>query len=364
MKVLRVLYELMPSGVEVILRNTYDLWISEGMELEILAIGPTSGPYADELRQVGYTVHHIPLQPFGRFFFAYIKLIRDGEFDAVHIHPEKANFFTAGLARALNRRTLRSIHNVFPFEGALGVERRTQRFLLRAFGVEHMSVGSSVKESEMQYFANPTRRVWNCYDEDRFVSLDEHDRLVRRSQLGIREDQFVIITVGNCSEVKNHEALLRAMSTSSELGTSTQYLHIGSEEKSVGERALAHQLGLGSSVRFLGQIPNVEWYLQVADCFVMPSLYEGLGNAALEAVGCGLPCVLADVQGLRDLQGLIPGIVWIEPTVDGVMQGIGSVMRRSPAENAHNGVAAAQAVRETFSRRQHVTHTVRLYRGQ
>ena len=50
---------------------------------------------------------------------------------------------------------------------------------------------------------------------------------------------------------------------------------------------------MGDEVIFLGVRKNVQDYLFAADCFVMPSLYEGLPVAAIEAQCTGIPCVLS-----------------------------------------------------------------------
>jgi glycosyltransferase involved in cell wall biosynthesis len=60
----------------------------------------------------------------------------------------------------------------------------------------------------------------------------------------------------------------------------------------------ARALGLGDSVTFLGFIAKPEEFLRRIDIFVMPSLFEGLGVAALEAMAAGKPVVASRVGGL------------------------------------------------------------------
>lgn len=55
----------------------------------------------------------------------------------------------------------------------------------------------------------------------------------------------------------------------------------------------AGQLGIDESVEFLGRQEDIVPYLQAADVFVLPSLYEGFGIVAVEAQAAGLPCVLS-----------------------------------------------------------------------
>src|SRR5260370_33256383 len=62
----------------------------------------------------------------------------------------------------------------------------------------------------------------------------------------------------------------------------------------------AKRLGLDDAVRFLGPVDDPLELLRALDIFVMPSLYEGLGVAALEAMACGLPVLASVTGGLRE----------------------------------------------------------------
>ncbi|MBK8027009.1 MAG: glycosyltransferase [Chloroflexi bacterium] len=67
-------------------------------------------------------------------------------------------------------------------------------------------------------------------------------------------------------------------------------------------QAAAH-LGVADKVRFLGAVSDVEQVLQAADLFVFPSHREGMPNALIEAVTCGLPVIASDIDGVRDVVG-------------------------------------------------------------
>lgn len=354
MKVLRVLWELRPSGVEVSLRVTSDLWADRGVDIDILSAGPTPGPYASALSAAGYRLHHIPLEPMSGFARAYIRLLRRRNYDVVHVHPERGNLYTAGMARLAGvPRVVRSIHNVFPFRGVLGAQRRLQRALLRAMGVDHISVSSSVQATERRYFGNPTQLIYNWFDDRRFRPPSQEEREKARARLGVDGDAFVVVSIGNCSRVKNHAALLSALGrVRAELPV--RYVHVGLEEAGHPERALAHATGLDGRADFLGYVDDIAPVLRAADCYVMPSLYEGLGNAALEALGCGVPSILADVEGLRDLKPFIPSVRWVPPTSDAIAGALRATaalqgsrrdeLRRTLTAAAHEHFGAARGV--------------------
>jgi N-acetyl-alpha-D-glucosaminyl L-malate synthase BshA len=65
--------------------------------------------------------------------------------------------------------------------------------------------------------------------------------------------------------------------------------------------SLALELGVGADVLFVGSVPNIADYLSVADVFLLPSLTESFGLAALEAMACEVPVIATRVGGLPEV---------------------------------------------------------------
>ncbi len=115
---------------------------------------------------------------------------------------------------------------------------------------------------------------------------------------------------------------------------------------------LQHQrLGLGESVAFTGGVPREEMlrlYNQ-ADVFVLPSIYEGLPLAILEAMAAGLPTVVTKVSG--NPEAVSHGETgWVVPaeSADALATAMLALVR-DPAERKAMGLAAAQRLQEYFS---------------
>ena len=66
-------------------------------------------------------------------------------------------------------------------------------------------------------------------------------------------------------------------------------------------KVMAKELGIDQGVVFLGHVGEVDALLAACDCFVLPSLSEGMSNALLEAMACGLPCIATDIPGNNSL---------------------------------------------------------------
>jgi glycosyltransferase involved in cell wall biosynthesis len=308
MKVLHVLNELRPSGAESMLRLAAPYWQQAGCELEVLSLGDDVGPYAAALADAGLVIHHIPLRPVAPFLLGYSRLLRRGSYDIVHVHTERANFVLLALARLLaGKNVIRTIHSVFDFHGKLQLERRVQRRILRHAGATHVAVSPSVRGAELRNFGNRTITIPNTYDDQRFRPPTPAERAIARQNFGIGHEEFVAAMVGNCGWVKNHDSVIRALSLP-DMPT-IRVLHAGFDaDVEPRERELAERLGVADRVDFLGFVDEVPGLLHAADCFVMPSHYEGFGVAAAEAMACGLTPLLADVPGLSDFREDVPGI--------------------------------------------------------
>jgi glycosyltransferase involved in cell wall biosynthesis len=86
---------------------------------------------------------------------------------------------------------------------------------------------------------------------------------------------------------------------------------VGQEEEGHPERQMAKDLGIADQVKFVGYSNDVLPLLSAADVYVMPSLYEGFSIAALEAVATGIPAILTDVNGLKDMKS-IDGVYYVQ----------------------------------------------------
>lgn len=362
-RVLHVLADLGRSGAESMLLAARSDFARRGYECDVLATGSTPGPMADAFAASGFTVHHLPFEKTPRFFLRAYRVLRRGRYDVIHLHTERANFwFGVAALVARPRRVLRTIHSVFTFEGRLRRRRGAQRRLLRRAGVVHVACGPAVQRNELQRFGLETALVPSWYDSRTFVPPAVGVREEARTSLGIGDEELVLVTTATCSPVKNHVALLQAMARLPETRRPL-YLHVGIEEPDHPERKAADALGIAERVRFLGPVPDLLPVYAAADVYVMPSLYEGFSVAVLEALGAGLPVLLADVGGLGDLRAHYDGLMYSAPTAEGFAAALEELIVRSHDELRRVSAGYAEITRRHFGIESGVARYVAIYDG-
>lgn len=309
-RVLHLLGELRPSGAELMFKVAYPYFASHAVEAEIVSIGKELGIFARQLSETGYKIHHVPFRASIGFVLNLYRLMKNGHYDAIHLHSEKINFWLGLIALSTGVGVvLRTVHNCFEFKGNLKIRRMLQRRILAWLGLQHVSISPSVSNNELTTFGLKTRLIPNWYDDRRFGKVTLEQQSAAKLKLGIPQNTRILISVGNCSRIKNHTALIEAISLLPQENRPF-YIHVGCEDAEHSERALSEKLGLQSSCRFLGPVAEVEHVLQAADIYAMPSLFEGFGIAAAEALACGLPVLFTDVPGLADFRSEFPNIFY------------------------------------------------------
>ena len=117
-----------------------------------------------------------------------------------------------------------------------------------------------------------------------------------RAELSIPQGSFVIGHVGRFSEQKNQRFLVDIAECFCRMEPKAVFLLIGDGPPKLGIEDLVRERGLGKHFIFAGIRKDVPRLMKGAmDCFLFPSLFEGLGVVLWEAQAAGLPCVISDI---------------------------------------------------------------------
>jgi len=363
MKVLHILNELKHSGAEVMLHQAYERFNQHGIESHVLSTGTNIGDYASVLR-AGYKVHHIPFRKHPAFFIAVKKLLDSEKFSTVHLHTETAFIWYILLLNFSGVKTVvKTFHNVFQFTGYLRWKRALHRNISsKMFGTIHHAIGDSVLKFEKERFGNDCVLIRNWTDTKKFRPPTKEERAQARARYNLKPNEFAIVTVGSCTSVKNHTAVLSAARKANDVLKKTKIvlLHVGSGPSCKDEEVYAKENGLEKYCRFIGTLNDIRPSLYAADSFVMTSQWEGLPIAALEAMSVGVPAILYNVYGLKDLLQAGDGGLLIDPIEDRLVEAL-LLMADNPALRSMKGKAAREIVCRDYSLEDSVDELIQLY---
>lgn len=124
-----------------------------------------------------------------------------------------------------------------------------------------------------------------------------HYRQQLRKELGIPMDAKVLLSVGELNENKNHRVVIEAMAQLKK--ENIYYVICGQGQLKDELNSLIQKLEL-ENIILAGYRADIDRFYQMADVFIFPSLREGLGLAAIEAMASGLPLITSNIHGIND----------------------------------------------------------------
>ena len=120
-----------------------------------------------------------------------------------------------------------------------------------------------------------------------------------RKELGIPQDSFLILSVGELNKNKNQKTIIKALENLCD--TDIHYILCGKGKELESLKKQTAEAGLEKQLHFLGYRMDVLDICRQVDVFVMPSYREGLPVASLEAMYCGRPLLTSNIRGLVDV---------------------------------------------------------------
>ena len=363
MKAVLVCQNLRVGGAEELMLGMATHLPTVGVDTDVVALS-RRGPIADEMAAAGVPVHLVTGEPGPRdpgAFIRLVRLFRRERPDVVHTFLITACLYGRLAAFAAGvPLVLAAEQNVY--------ERKPRRHILleqllarRTYRV--VACCDAVGRFYQQQVGVPASRVAVVYNAVRFGSLPTPaDRGPARRALGMPDDVFVLGTLGRLTEQKGQHLLLRALANVRKVVPNAALFLAGDGPRRAMLEAEAAGLGLGDRVRFLGVRRDRETLFAAMDLFVLPSAWEGLSLALVEAMGAGRAVVASAVGGNPEVvadghTGQLVPVGDVAALTDAIVG-----LARDPAERERLGAAAAVEARERFGIERHVDEIAALYR--
>ncbi len=227
-----------------------------------------------------------------------VSYCRDHAFDIIHAHHE-GGALAALLARSRGTTTaaMRTGHLPLGNEWGKGVVNWMLRAIMSHIVFPlHLDAEVSISQERRDMLD----RRWVAQRFHRHASLIHNARSLTVSKVETRAQRPAVIgCVARLSAEKGVDRLLDAMQCVLARRDDVELMIVGDGPLRVSLQTLAINLGIQEKVRFLGQRDDVPAMLKHMSLFVLPSLYEGVSTALLEAIAAGVPVVASDVAGNR-----------------------------------------------------------------
>lgn len=233
------------------------------------------------------------------------------EADLIHFHTARAHGLALFLPRTAARRVVTRRMDYRPrprpYVKAL-YNRSVDRVVAISGAIRDVLVDSGVEPARISVIPSGV-------DLGRFVGVAAYRAITRQREWHAQPEDVVVLVVGALVRRKGHGVLLDAAGQLARRGVYARYVFCGDGDRG---RALVRQaerlglspglgrgpgLGLGSNapVHFMGWRDDVPRLLAAADVVAVPSLHEGLGVAALEAMAAARPVVASRTGGLAEV---------------------------------------------------------------
>jgi glycosyltransferase involved in cell wall biosynthesis len=181
----------------------------------------------------------------------------------------------------------------------------------------------------------------------------------------VHDGTFLVITTGSLAWVKGLEYALLAVRQLKDDGVPISFEIIGDGPERGRVLFTIHDLGLQDCVSLAGRLPppQVRERLQQADVFVLSSLSEGISNALLEAMACGLPVVTTDCGGMRE--AVTHGMEgFVTPVRDAMAMALAlRTLYEDPSLRQQMGQKGRQRIVQDFNARDQIQQWMKFYRG-
>lgn len=142
---------------------------------------------------------------------------------------------------------------------------------------------------------------------------DEVEDVDLHELLSLKEDTITFLSAGRLAKQKGYDTLIKVAELAKSSNKNWHFIVIGKGKLEQALKKDVLERGVESFITFLGFQKNVLSYMKSADFFVLPSLYEGMPNAVLEAMSIGKCCITTNVNGNKELiSDKINGIL-VEP---------------------------------------------------
>ncbi|MFW5869275.1 MAG: glycosyltransferase [Planctomycetota bacterium] len=300
-RILHILHSLRRAGAEML---AYELAVSNQDALETgVIVLDEMGPLAEEFDAINVPVWFTSrCDGYDRSQVRQIAgILAEFQPDVIQAHQYTPLFYTV-----LARRKQKTGHILFTEHGrhypdVVSWKRRLANRLYFARRAEKVTaVCDFTRRALIEKEGVPNKKIEVIYNGVEMQRFDQIEQAEARQQWALPDQTPVVVQVGNLRSVKDHPTALRAFAQTHRKVPESLLLLAGDGPDRRKLEALADELGIAKSVRFLGNVKEIPSLLTAADVMLMTSVSEAHSVSLLEAMASRLPIVATAVGGIPE----------------------------------------------------------------
>jgi L-malate glycosyltransferase len=296
-RVLHVIDHLDLGGAQTALVDMLRHRNRSAFDIEV-AVMHGRGAFTDVLEELGIKVHSLARAKWPPAYVTeFLRLLRGANFHVVHFHLQGANWIAKPLAALAGQRVLIAHEHSSGDLRFRGLRSLIPNASTHLFSSRIIAVSKGVRDFLTRWEAispDLIEVVPNAVDEELFYPCTAEQRRAARSRFSLPSDAFIVGGIGRLAHEKNFILL-------AELAAQNPSIYFavagsGPERGRIATRA--EELGVEARVRLLGNVLDRACFYQALDAFVLPSLFEGLPMALLEAMFSGVPVLSSRLEAI------------------------------------------------------------------
>lgn len=302
MKILHVITSLELGGAERLLTELAPHQRDKGNLVKVMILSDRGAVFKKELEKAGIEVIVCKSNSIKSLknIFSIIKEIKKENYDVVHAHLVHAQYWVR-LAKLLDNGKRLYVTT----EHSTSNRRRGSKFLrvLDSFifgGYDKIVSISEATENSLKAWLKRDDKAFEIVYNGIDIKEFENSTPISKEELGLKEDDFLLMMVSRFHESKNQKGVLDALMW---LPVKYKLIFVGDGKLEESVKEYCRSKNLMGRVKFLGMRKDIPRLLKSADIVVQYSFFEGFGITALEGMASGKPVIASAVPGLSQVVG-------------------------------------------------------------
>ena len=363
MKILFVNNGLAGGGVEKLLNDMLPLINESGNYCELLILFDDDAKYLESLRNNGVKVQIVPKKIYKKGHFQRIlyimNYIKNNDFDIVHANEFPLIYYCSIIKMILGKKMPKLVmteHNTDNRRRHIKLSRPLEKLIYRNYD-KVTSISDKVQGVLLDWLQPNDRDKYEVIYNGIIIEDFRKSQSYKRSDLlpGIGEKDKLLCVIGSLTEQKNYFFMLEVMES---LPDNYHVLCLGEGPLKQKIISKIQQKGLQKRVHLLGFGKDAARILKTVDVLVIPSLWEGFGLIAVEAMASKVPVIVSDVPGLSEIVGEA-GVKCSVNNIEEFVQAIKKVVNDS--EYSHELIKLGERQASKYDIRKMTENYLRLY---